>query len=588
MPPTNGSSTGLDWLQSLQTDHEGLKGVIYAEELHWGCAGIALAISASALCAAGIASSGTPEQIGRWIPEVVGSKGNPRLGRVCRHRAVRRVRRQVAAHDRQARRRRLDPERHQDLHLERRHRRRDRRRRDRRPGPRPPRPGLLRRHGGQPRPEARPQGVEARHPGVADGRDRARGLPRARRRTAGRRREAAAQARARALGPALQGLRRARDLRDHPPDRGRLGARHRPGGVRVDPRAPLGPHRRGPAAASGAAHPAGARRRGDRDRVGPPARVASGVDGAQRRPDDRRPGVDVEAEGRRRRDVGDDRVDGPRRPGGAVDGATRWRSGSATRRSTSSSRAPPRSSGWSSRACRRPSTPSGSSSRRTSPRRRRRTVPRTARWWRRRRATLRRSSLAGEPRRRRPSRGRWCGGRSDCRGIADAPRAPSRARLDARRAGNRRRMAMALAINVALLVATVVGGLLADSLALLADAGHLASDVGRDRDRADRRPARGRRPDAGADVRAPAQRGARCARERRAVAGRGGADRGRGAHPAGRSARRRRGGDAGARFRRPGRQRGGDLGARRRGARATSTSRACCATRPPTRSARSA
>ena len=56
--------TGLDWLRSLQTDPEGLKGVIYAEELHWGCAGIALAISASALCAAGIASSGTPEQIG--------------------------------------------------------------------------------------------------------------------------------------------------------------------------------------------------------------------------------------------------------------------------------------------------------------------------------------------------------------------------------------------------------------------------------------------------------------------------------------------------------------------------------------------
>src|SRR5688572_25645513 len=72
--------TGLDWLGSLQSDPEGLKGVIYAEELHWGCAGMALAISASALCAAGIASSGTPEQIGRWIPEVVGSKGNPRLG----------------------------------------------------------------------------------------------------------------------------------------------------------------------------------------------------------------------------------------------------------------------------------------------------------------------------------------------------------------------------------------------------------------------------------------------------------------------------------------------------------------------------
>ncbi len=50
--------------------------------------------------------------------------------------------------------------------------------------------------------------------------------------------------------------------------------------------------------------------------------------------------------------------------------------------------------------------------------------------------------------------------------------------LDARRAGNRSRMAIALAINVVLLVGTVVGGILTDSLALLADAGHLLSDVG--------------------------------------------------------------------------------------------------------------
>lgn len=51
-------------------------------------------------------------------------------------------------------------------------------------------------------------------------------------------------------------------------------------------------------------------------------------------------------------------------------------------------------------------------------------------------------------------------------------------RLDARRAGNRVRMRAALAINAALLVATVIGGILTDSLALLADAGHLLSDVG--------------------------------------------------------------------------------------------------------------
>src|SRR5436305_10423368 len=71
---------GLNWIQGMQTDPDGLRGVVYAEEMHWGCAGIALAISASTLCAAGIASSGTPEQIGQWIPEVVGSAAEVQLG----------------------------------------------------------------------------------------------------------------------------------------------------------------------------------------------------------------------------------------------------------------------------------------------------------------------------------------------------------------------------------------------------------------------------------------------------------------------------------------------------------------------------
>jgi cobalt-zinc-cadmium efflux system protein len=46
------------------------------------------------------------------------------------------------------------------------------------------------------------------------------------------------------------------------------------------------------------------------------------------------------------------------------------------------------------------------------------------------------------------------------------------------RAGNRRRMAIALAINLLLLVAGVVGALVFGSVALLADAGHVLSDVG--------------------------------------------------------------------------------------------------------------
>src|SRR3954470_6457872 len=49
--------------------------------------------------------------------------------------------------------------------------------------------------------------------------------------------------------------------------------------------------------------------------------------------------------------------------------------------------------------------------------------------------------------------------------------------LDAR-PGNRARMSVALAINVALLVIGLAGALLFDSVALLADAGHVLSDVG--------------------------------------------------------------------------------------------------------------
>ena len=107
----------------------------------------------------------------------------------------------------------------------------------------------------------------------------------------------------------------------------------------------------GAAAAGAAAHPAGARRRGHRDRGRAPARLARRLDGPQRHPDDRRPGLDVEAEGGRRGDVGHDHADGPRRARSRRPRTARSRSGSATPRSTRSSRARPRCSGWSSRAC---------------------------------------------------------------------------------------------------------------------------------------------------------------------------------------------------------------------------------------------
>jgi acyl-CoA dehydrogenase len=72
--------SGLEYIQKMSTDPEGLLGVIYAEELHWGCAGLALAVSASGLAAAGIAASGTPEQINRWVPECYGTGDEVKLG----------------------------------------------------------------------------------------------------------------------------------------------------------------------------------------------------------------------------------------------------------------------------------------------------------------------------------------------------------------------------------------------------------------------------------------------------------------------------------------------------------------------------
>src|SRR3954465_8880706 len=70
----------LEAMQRGASDPEGQMQVISAEEFHWGCAGIALAISGSGLAAAGIASSGTPDQIVRWVPDCFGGADEVKLG----------------------------------------------------------------------------------------------------------------------------------------------------------------------------------------------------------------------------------------------------------------------------------------------------------------------------------------------------------------------------------------------------------------------------------------------------------------------------------------------------------------------------
>jgi acyl-CoA dehydrogenase len=71
---------GMDQITKVGGDPDGIMACIYAEELHWGCAGIALAISGGSLAAAGIAASGTPEQVGRWVPECFGTGDEIKLG----------------------------------------------------------------------------------------------------------------------------------------------------------------------------------------------------------------------------------------------------------------------------------------------------------------------------------------------------------------------------------------------------------------------------------------------------------------------------------------------------------------------------
>ena len=70
----------LEGMQRSAEDEQGQMQVIWAEESHWGCAGTALAISGSGLAAAGIAASGTAEQIMRWVPECFGDAESIKLG----------------------------------------------------------------------------------------------------------------------------------------------------------------------------------------------------------------------------------------------------------------------------------------------------------------------------------------------------------------------------------------------------------------------------------------------------------------------------------------------------------------------------
>lgn len=64
-------------LERLAEDPGGLLAAIYAEELHFGCAGVALALGAATAVAATIALQGTPDQYAQWRACCYGDGGQP-------------------------------------------------------------------------------------------------------------------------------------------------------------------------------------------------------------------------------------------------------------------------------------------------------------------------------------------------------------------------------------------------------------------------------------------------------------------------------------------------------------------------------
>jgi acyl-CoA dehydrogenase len=75
---------GFDFFANASmADDTGLTLPLTLEELFWGDAGIALSIFGSGLAAAGIAGTGTPEQVMEWVPQCFGTADDLKLGAYC-------------------------------------------------------------------------------------------------------------------------------------------------------------------------------------------------------------------------------------------------------------------------------------------------------------------------------------------------------------------------------------------------------------------------------------------------------------------------------------------------------------------------
>ena len=73
----------LDFFTGQWLEPSGLGIPVAFEELFWGDAGIALSLVGSTLAAVAVASNGTPEQVGEWLPEMFGREDDVKLGAFC-------------------------------------------------------------------------------------------------------------------------------------------------------------------------------------------------------------------------------------------------------------------------------------------------------------------------------------------------------------------------------------------------------------------------------------------------------------------------------------------------------------------------
>src|SRR6185369_4381740 len=71
---------GFEATAQFWADPSGLTLPIVNEELFLGDAGIGMSIMGTMLAVAGIYASGTPEQLGEWVPQCYGTPDDPRVG----------------------------------------------------------------------------------------------------------------------------------------------------------------------------------------------------------------------------------------------------------------------------------------------------------------------------------------------------------------------------------------------------------------------------------------------------------------------------------------------------------------------------